>query len=123
MSKTKVLIVDDETEFCRTVASYLRTHEFTTYEASNGIQALEILEKVLPDLIILDVMMPEMDGFELLKKLKATPHYSQIPVIMLTAKSRPEDLGKSVDFRSDFYLPKPVSMENLMKFVKLIFAR
>ncbi len=118
----KVLIVDDEVELCRTISSYLKARKFATYEASNGLLALKAIDKVLPDIIILDVVMPEMDGFELLKKLKGTPRYSKIPVIMLTAKSRPEDLAKGIDLQSDFYLPKPASLKNLMNFINLIFA-
>ena len=122
MKNKKVLIVDDEAGFCRTVSAYLKARKFVTYEALNGIHALKAIDKVLPDLILLDVVMPEMDGYELLKKLKETPRYSKIPVIMLTVKSLPEDLGRGIDLQSDFYLPKPVSMENLMNFISLIFA-
>jgi len=116
----KVLIVDDEPEICGLVSDYLKKRRFKTYEAYDGAQALSVIEKIRPDLIILDILMPVMGGFELLKKIKSEPAYSSIPVIILTIKSEAEDLDKGILLNADFYLPKPVKLENLMNFVNLV---
>lgn len=123
MEKTgdrKVLIVDDEIEVRRNVSSYLKRRRFEVYEARNGVSALKAVKKVKPDLIILDVVMPQMDGFEFLEKLKKDSLYSCIPVIMLTVKSQAEYLNKGISLNADFYLPKPFTLGNLMSFVNLI---
>jgi len=119
----KVLIVDDEPEICEVVSDYLlKRRRFKIYEAYDGAQALGVIEKVKPDLIILDILMPVMDGFELLKRLKGEPAYSKIPVIILTIKSEAENLDKGITLNADFYLPKPVKLENLMNFVNLVLG-
>jgi DNA-binding response OmpR family regulator len=117
----KVLIVDDEVETCKFISAYFSRHkDCKVYEAYDGAQAFDAIQKIMPDLIILDVIMPAMDGFQLLQKLKEDPRYSQIPVIILTVKSKPEDLGKGIALKADFYLPKPFSLDNLMSFAELI---
>jgi len=117
----KILIVDDEKETCKFISScFIRHKNCKVYEAYDGVQAFDTIKKIRPDLIILDVIMPLMDGFQLLQKLKDDPRYSQIPVIILTAKSKPEDLGIGIELKADFYLPKPFNVDNLMSFAKLI---
>lgn len=121
--KKRVLIVDDEPDIRQTLHKYLGRKGFETDTADNGEEALNTIRKKRPDLIILDVMMPKMDGFTLLKRLKAGSAYSEIPVIMLTKKSGPKDLDKGVSLNADFYLPKPFTLNNIMRFVKLVIAK
>ncbi len=114
-----VLIVDDEPGMCDVLALNLKQHGFKTQTALNGKQALEILKEKMPDLIILDVLMPQMDGFELLQELKSNQKYSGIPVIMLTAKRERDNIDKGIALGADFYLPKPFSVKNLLDFINL----
>jgi len=117
----KVLIVDDEVETCRFIAGHFaRYKNYKVYEAYDGAQAFDTIQKIVPHLIILDVIMPVMDGFQLLQRLKGHRRYSKIPVIILTAKSKPEDLGRGIDLKADFYLPKPLNLDNLISFADLI---
>lgn len=115
-----ILLVDDEIEVCQVIRDYLEKKTFKVYEAHNGAEALEFLKKIKPSLIVLDVLMPVMDGFELLEELKNCPAYAGIPVIMLTVRSDPQHLGKGISLQADFYLPKPFKLDNLMNFINLI---
>jgi DNA-binding response OmpR family regulator len=118
--RNMILVVDDEPEICKLLSSFLKAKKFSVNVAANGRQALEELKKNKPDLIILDVKMPEMGGFELLKRLKSNPLYSTIPVIMLTVQSESRHVDKGVCLGADFYLPKPFSLDNLMMYIECI---
>ncbi|HIM12137.1 TPA: response regulator [Candidatus Poribacteria bacterium] len=84
----KILAVDDEIDILQLVEMTLTSDGFEVITASNGIEALEQAKVHMPDLILLDLMMPEMDGFEVIKHLKQTPEMRDIPVIMLTARAQ-----------------------------------
>jgi DNA-binding response OmpR family regulator len=116
----KVLVVDDEPQICQLICDYLKKKGFLTQVAHNGKMAMQFTKESSPDLIILDVIMPVMDGLEFLRCLRLEKDYARIPVIMLTAKSSPEDVEKGISLEADFYLPKPVQFDNLMNFVNLI---
>lgn len=116
----KVLIVDDEPQICQLISDYLEKRGFLTQVAHDGKMALQFVKDVKPDLIILDIVMPVMDGLEFLRCLRSDKDYAAIPVIMLTAKSAPEDVEKGISLEADFYLPKPVQFDNFMNFVNLI---
>jgi len=115
-----ILLVDDEIEVCRIIRDYLEKKNFKVSEAHNGTEALTALNNFKPDLIILDVIMPVMGGFELLEKLKGDGSYANVPVIMLTVKSDPQHLERGISLQADFYLPKPFKLDNLMNFINLI---
>lgn len=113
-TKYKVLIVDDETE----IRHYLHDNLADTYrisESSNGKDALEFILNEKPDLVICDVMMPEMDGFTLCKKLKSNININHIPVILLTARSSDEDKAEGFDIGADAYVAKPFNVDMLKK--------
>ncbi|KAA6317385.1 hypothetical protein EZS27_032448 [termite gut metagenome] len=117
-SKTKyrVLIVDDEKE----IRKYLLTELSDTYrvfESANGKEALNFILKEKPNLVVSDVMMPEMDGITLTKKLKANININFIPIILLTAKSSEEDKAEGIDIGADAYIEKPFNMELLKKLI------
>jgi len=115
-----ILLVDDEIEVCRIIRDYLEKNNFKVHEAHNGAEALMAIKGLKPSLIILDVIMPVMGGFELLEKLKSDESYANVPVIMLTVKSDPQHLEKGISLQADFYLPKPFELNNLMSFINLI---
>lgn len=113
-TKFRVMIVDDETE----IRHYLRENLADTYrisESSNGKDALEFILKEKPDLVICDVMMPEMDGFMLCKKLKSNININHIPVILLTARTTDEDKAEGFDIGADAYVAKPFNVDMLKK--------
>jgi putative two-component system response regulator len=104
----KVLTVDDTPVNLTLVANVLRDN-YKVHLANNGAKALELAASLLPDLILLDVMMPEMDGFEVCRRLKADPVTSHIPVIFLTAKSQLEDEERGFELGAVDFIHKPIS--------------
>lgn len=117
---SKVLIVDDDPIIRELVGVFLRRDAIDVYEATDGVSALEVLEGVKPDLAILDVMMPRMDGWELLRELRAS---YDLPVLMLTAKGETADKIKGFQMGTDDYLVKPFEPEELVARVKALLKR
>ena len=118
----KILAVDDERHIVRLVEINLQKAGYEVVTASNGREALEMVAQEKPDLVVMDVMMPEMDGLEALEKMKADPEMSQIPVIMLTAKAQDADVFSGWQKGADLYLTKPFNPSELLNFVKRIFS-
>jgi len=117
----KILAVDDEKHIVRLVQVNLERHGYTVVTAFDGKEALEKVQTEHPDLIVLDVMMPYMDGFEVLQNLKKDQSTRDIPVIMLTAKAQDADVFKGWQSGADCYLTKPFNPMELIMFVKRIF--
>jgi two-component system alkaline phosphatase synthesis response regulator PhoP len=117
----KILVVDDEKHIVRLVEVNLQRAGYEVVTAYDGVQALEVVKREKPDMIVLDVMMPRMNGFEVLKNLKASPETQEIPVIMLTAKAQDQDIFKGWQSGVDSYLTKPFNPMELLTFVKRIF--
>ena len=110
----RVLIVDDTVQNIQVLGTVLREQNYQINVAQNGLQALESVEKVRPDLILLDVMMPEMDGFEACKRLKANDETKDIPIIFLTAKVETEDVVHGFDLGAVDYVTKPFNATELL---------
>lgn len=121
MAKKKILAVDDEKHIVRLIQVNLERAGYEVSTAYDGLEALRAIEENRPDLIVLDVMMPQLDGFETLKRLKANPNTAEIPVIMLTAKSQDADVFRGWQSGVDCYLTKPFNPMELLAFVKRIF--
>ena len=119
MAKT-ILVVDDERSIVRLVQINLERHGYRVITAGDGREALEKLAVALPDMVITDVMMPYMDGFELLKTLKKNPATRAIPIIMLTAKAMEADIFEGWKSGVDCYLTKPFNPSELVAFVRRI---
>ena len=117
-STKRILIVDDTPENIQVLGSVLRRHNYLINVAQNGQQALDAVAKVTPDLILLDVMMPVMDGFETCRRLKANPETADIPVIFLTARIEPEDIVEGLEIGGVDYVGKPFNASELMQRVK-----
>ncbi len=117
----KILAVDDERHIVRLVEVNLQRAGYEVVTAYDGKEALEKVKSENPDLVVLDVMMPYMDGFEVLKNLKADPQTAEIPVIMLTAKAQDADVFRGWQSGVDCYLTKPFNPMELLTFVKRIF--
>lgn len=121
MSNKKILIVDDEPNIIELVAFHLQKEGYHVITADNGLKALKAAEKEQPDFIILDVMLPEMDGFEVCKSLRA--RQNNTPVLMLTAKDDEISKVLGLEIGADDYLVKPFSTRELIARIKTIFRR
>ena len=117
----KILVVDDERHIVRLVQVNLEKAGYTVLTAYDGVEALEQVGKDKPDMIVLDVMMPRLDGFEVLKKLQADVSTRDIPVIMLTAKAQDADIFRGWSSGVSSYLTKPFNPRELLTFVERIF--
>jgi two-component system alkaline phosphatase synthesis response regulator PhoP len=113
-----VLVVDDNQQNLELLQAYLEDVDCRTIPAQDGPEALEIATKDLPDLILLDVMMPKMSGFEVCKRLKNDPRTSDIPIIMVTALNEFGDIERGIDSGTDDFLSKPVNKLELLTRVK-----
>ena len=105
--KKRILIVDDEEDIVSLIRMSLNLANFDTLEALSGRQALELLKKDKPDLILLDIMMPEMDGYEVCRQIKRNRKLKKVPVVMLTAKGQKNDAEEGLESGADDYIIKP----------------
>ena len=118
--KSKIMVVDDEMHIRELVRFYLDKAGFDTIEAANAEEALDIVENQYIDLAVVDIMMPGMDGFELVEQMR---QYREFPVIMLTAKSQSKDKLRGFSLGIDDYVTKPFEPDELMARVKTILKR
>lgn len=114
-----VLVVDDDQHIRELVKDNLEDENYRVYTAENGLEAKEILEKISPQLVVLDVMMPEMDGWEVCKLIRDSRQMNNIKIIMLTARSTGRDqlIGLHI-LKADKYITKPFDIEYLLSEVK-----
>ena len=117
----KILVVDDERHIVRLIQVNLERQGYQVVTAHDGKEALEKVASEKPDLVVLDVMMPYMDGFEVLRTLRRNPETAELPVIMLTAKAQDQDAFRGWQEGVDMYLTKPFNPQELLTFVKRIF--
>jgi len=120
MHHPRILIVDDELAIIKFLRANLEAKGFETLAAMDGAEALETIERELPDLVILDIMMPKMDGFEVCRRLR---EWSQIPIIMLSARGDEGDKVKCLDLGSDDYITKPFGAHELIARVRAVLRR
>jgi len=114
----RVLIIDDEPDILSLLSLHLKLNNYLVFQASNGKKGIETAQLEKPDIIVLDVMMPEMDGFEVARALKDNPDTSNIPLIFLTARTQTEDKIKGLMVGADDYLIKPFDFEELQLRIK-----
>jgi DNA-binding response OmpR family regulator len=117
---TRVLIVDDEPRYLRLLEANLLTKEYEVFTASDGEEALETFSANPVDLILLDVMLPRMDGFAVCQRIR---QFSNVPIIMLTAKGEEQDRVRGLDVGADDYLVKPFSVMELLARVRAVLRR
>jgi two-component system alkaline phosphatase synthesis response regulator PhoP len=113
-----VLVVDDNQQNLELLQAYLEDMDCETVPAMDGPEALEVISRGAPDLILLDIMMPKMSGFEVCKRLKNDPKTSDIPVIMVTALNEFGDIERGIDSGTDDFISKPVNKLELLTRVK-----
>jgi len=116
----RVLVADDEPDLLYAIKLYLEDEGYTVFTAVNGFEALEILKDRIPDVVVLDVLMPELDGFETLKQIRET---STVPVIMLTVKGEESDKVRGLSLGADDYVTKPFSQRELLGRIQAVIRR
>lgn len=116
----KVLLVDDEKRMLDLVSLYLRPHDYACTKADSGKLALDLLEKETFDLVLLDIMMPDMDGWEVCREIRKS---SNVPIIMLTAREQQEDIVKGLRLGADDYMTKPFGEEELLARMEALLRR
>jgi DNA-binding response OmpR family regulator len=119
----RILIVDDDSDTLRLVGIMLQRQGYQTIAAHNGVVGVEKAVQEKPDLILLDVMMPDMDGYEVTRQLRKNPLTSQIPILMFTAKTQLDDKVAGFEVGADDYLTKPTHPTELQSHVKALLAR
>lgn len=119
----KILIVDDEQDIAQLVKHYLEKEGFQTCLATSGVDALQLVASEHPDVVILDLMLPHMDGLEVCKTLRQKPETALLPIIMLTAKNEESDTVVGLELGADDYVTKPFSPKTLVARVKALFRR
>ncbi len=123
MTRKTVLIVDDEPDILRLLEYNLQKEGFRIVSATTGAEALKRVRKGDIDLVVLDLMLPEVDGYEVIRRMKAREETNNIPVIMLTAKSEEVDRVLGLELGADDYVTKPFSVRELMARIKAVLRR
>lgn len=118
MDKKKILVVDDEQDLLDFVKIRLEGNNYNVVTATDGVIALEVFKKERPDLVLLDILMPKLDGFKVCQALKNNPLTANIPVIMLTAKDRIDDIKQAKQIGANGYLVKPFDAATLLFDIK-----
>jgi DNA-binding response OmpR family regulator len=118
-----ILAADDDADILALVAFRLERSGYTVLQSRDGEEALSLARSASPDLAVLDVMMPKLDGFELTRRLRADEATSGIPIILLTAKAQDGDVERGFDVGADDYIRKPFSPQELRARVHAILAR
>ena len=118
MEKKKILVVDDEVDLVKTIQFSLELGGYKVLVAYNGEDALTQARKENPDLILLDIMLPKLDGYKVCRLLKFDEHYKHIPILMMTAKSQEKDKLIGKETGADEYITKPFDMDELMEKIK-----
>ncbi|MBI2266253.1 MAG: response regulator [Armatimonadetes bacterium] len=119
--RRKILIVDDDPDIVSSLSNYLELEGFEVLRAGGGKEALEMIKEPNLDIIALDIMMPDVDGFQVIENLRRDPKTAQIPVIFLTAKTADEDVLKGWQKGAASYITKPFNFAELVRAVELIF--
>ena len=122
-TRQKILIVDDELDALTALKRALEADNYNVVEAADGLSAIEKVKTEKPDVVLLDLMMPEMDGIEACKHLKSDPKYKHIPIIMLTAKGEIDNKIEGIEMGADDYVTKPFNLHELKARIKMVLRR
>jgi twitching motility two-component system response regulator PilG len=123
MSKQKILVVEDDVSLLKLESILLTTRGYQVFSKDNGKDALECVEKEMPDLVLLDVMLPGIDGLEVCRQIKSNPLTSHILVVLLTAKRAREDVAMGKEVKADGYITKPFQTAMVMKTIRELLNR
>lgn len=123
MSKQTILVVDDEQDLLDLIEYNLKKEGYNVLKAENGVQGLEMAKEHNPNLVLLDIMMPKMDGIEVCEKMRSNPDLKSIPVIFLTARSDEKTEVEGLDTGADDFVTKPISTTKLLSRIKAVLRR
>jgi DNA-binding response OmpR family regulator len=118
MNPKKILVVDDEVDLLETIQFSLEVEGYTVLVSNDGEDALSQARKESPDLILLDIMLPKLDGYKVCRLLKFDERYKHIPILMMTAKTQEKDKVLGIETGADEYITKPFDMDELMEKIK-----
>ena len=116
---SRILVVDDTPANIQTLSATLKEKGYQISVATNGKQALEAVKRVRPDLVLLDVMMPEMDGFEAISRIRRNPKLRKLPIIAVTAKAMAGDRERCIQAGASDYISKPVDIDQLLSLLRI----
>ncbi len=117
-----ILVVDDDEDIRTVVSHNLEGEGYVVLTAEGGDEAMEIVKAQRPDLVILDIMMPGRDGYDVLAEIRGDPETADLPVVLLTAKRAESDIWEGWSSGADYYMTKPFEVGELMRFVKYVFG-
>jgi len=117
-----ILVIDDESEITQIIEAFLQNAGYNVATENSSVMGIERAREFKPDLILLDIMMPNMDGYQICNELKKTPETANTPVIFLTGKDSRDDKGRSFQVGGDMFVKKPFSCERLLEIVTIVLA-
>lgn len=123
MERKRILVVDDEIYIVHILEFTLTMEGYEVLTAADGEEAMRRLEQDRPDLVVLDIMMPKLDGYEVLRRIRADEEFRQVPVILLSAKGRPIDRETGLEIGADDYIVKPFSPRRLLEKIQDLLER
>jgi len=118
-----ILVVDDDPGICLLVNEYLETSGYLAIAAKNGKKALELLEEYQPHLMVTDVIMPELDGYELVRQVRQRPMFRLMPIVFLTARAAPQERIRSYQLGGDIHIAKPFDLDELSAIIRHLLER
>lgn len=122
MKEKSIVIIDDNVSFVDVLKRFLHVKTFKVFVAYNGTDGLSVIDKVMPNVVLLDVMMHGLSGYEVCEKIKKNEKVKHIPVIFLTVRSRPEDIEKGFKLGAAHYITKPFNYPELMEVIKKVMV-
>jgi len=118
----KILVIDDESEITQIIEAFLQNAGYEVATENSSVMGIELAKQFKPDLVLLDIMMPNMDGYEICDELKKSSETKTVPVIFLTGKDSRDDKGKSFQVGGDMFVKKPFSCERLLEIINIVLA-
>jgi DNA-binding response OmpR family regulator len=119
---TEILVVEDSPTIVSTVEQFLQMQGYGVHVARDGLSALAAVRALSPKLVLLDIILPKVDGFEVLNVIRNNPNYDRMPIIMMSALTNPEDVERAYDVGADDYIKKPFTETDLLDIVKEYFT-
>lgn len=116
----KILIVDDEPNIVMTLEYAFKKKDYKVFIARDGEEALNIMQQDVPDAVLLDIMMPKVDGYQTIQHIRATDNLKHIKVIFVSAKNKPTDIQKGLDLGADKYITKPFSVKKIVSEIETL---